>query len=79
MSILRVKTSIINEINTTANDVASCEGWPIGLAGAGRTERVTIIAVVPVGVFIPTWEQKQINGNGWQEIGNNFFLTLRSF
>lgn len=53
VSIFRVKARIINEIDTASDHVARGEGGSVWLSGAGRTERVAVVAVITVRLFVP--------------------------
>lgn len=53
MPVLGVETSVVNEVHTTANNVASGEGRTIRLSGAGRTERMTVVSMITIGLLIP--------------------------
>jgi len=56
MAILGIETRPVNQVKSTANDVTSCESWPVGLASARTAETVPIIAVIAVGMFVPAWQ-----------------------
>lgn len=52
--VLRVEAGVVDEVHAAADDVARGEGGPVRLPGARRAERVAVVAVVAVRVFVPT-------------------------
>lgn len=54
MAILCVETSVVDEVNAAANHVACSERGAVGLPRAGGAERVAVISVVTIRVFVPT-------------------------
>lgn len=53
MSVLSVEARVVYEVDAAADNVARGEGGPVGLPRAGRAERVSIVAMVTVRVFVP--------------------------
>lgn len=54
MSVLGVEASVVYEVDAAADDVASGERRAVRLSGARGAERVTVVSVITVRVFIPT-------------------------
>lgn len=59
VSIFSVEACVVYKVDATSDDVTSSEGGSVGLAGAGGTKRVTVVAVVTVRVFVPAWNRSQ--------------------
>lgn len=57
MSILCVEARVVDEVDAAADDVTGREGGSVRLASARRAERVPVIAVVAVRVFVPAWNR----------------------
>lgn len=55
MSVLCVEAGVVDEVDAAANHIASREGGPVRLPGAGRAEGVAVVSVVTIRVLIPTW------------------------
>ena len=53
MPILRVEAGVVDEVDTTTDDIISGEGGSVGLPRARGAERVAIIPVITVRVLIP--------------------------
>lgn len=66
MSVLRVEGSVFNKIHATADHIACGERGPVRLARSGWTKAVPIVAMVTVGVFVPTWQPVHVNAMGGQ-------------
>ena len=78
-SIFGIKTRPINEIETTTNDISISKGGTISLTCARTTETVTIVSMVSVALFVPTWQPvkniwKNVDKNIWQNF-DLFMLT----
>ena len=61
MTILCVEAGPIYEVDTTANDIPSSEGWSICLPSPRATEAVSIIPMVAIRVLIPPWESVHVD------------------
>lgn len=48
VSVLGIEACVVDEVHAAADDVSRGEGGPVRLPGAGRAERVPVVAVVPV-------------------------------
>lgn len=59
MAILGVEAGAVDEVDTAANHVSCGECGTIGLASPGGTEGMPIIAMVTIGMFIPTCEGRE--------------------
>lgn len=55
VSVLGVEAGVVDEVDATADDVARGEGGAVRLARARRAERVPVVSVVAVRVFVPAW------------------------
>ena len=55
MPVLGVEAGSVDEVDAAADDVVGREGGPVWLARPTGAERVTVISMVTVAVFIPTW------------------------
>lgn len=53
VSVFRVETGVVHQIDTTADDVARGERWPVRLASPRTAKRVAIVAVVAIGLLVP--------------------------
>jgi len=62
--ILRVETSVVDEVDTTTDDIIGGEGGPVGLPRARGAERVAIISVVTVRVLIPAGQAVHVDTLG---------------
>jgi len=56
VTVFCVKTSVVNKINSATYDVSGCESGSVLLPSAGWTKRMTVVAVVTVRVFVPSWK-----------------------
>ena len=65
-SIFGIKTRSIDKVEATTNDISSSEGWTIGLTSARTTEAVSIISVISVTLFVPTWQSVHVHTLGRQ-------------
>ena len=54
MPVLGVEAGSVDEVDAAADDVVGREGGPVRLPGARAAEAVPVVAVVAVGVFVPT-------------------------
>ena len=54
MSVLGVEAGSVDEVDAAADDVVCREGGPVRLPGPRAAEAVPVVAVVAVGVFVPT-------------------------
>lgn len=54
MAILGVEAGAVDEVDAAANYVSCGESGTIGLASPGGAEGMPIIAMVTIGMFIPT-------------------------
>lgn len=66
VAVLRVEGSVIDEIHTTADYIARGKRWPIRLPCSRRAKTVTVVAVVPVRVFVPAWQPVHVYTMGGQ-------------
>ena len=55
MPVLGVEAGSVDEVDAAADDVVGREGGPVWLPGAGAAETMPVVAVVAIGVFVPTW------------------------
>lgn len=53
VSVLRVETSVVHQIDATTDYVARSEGRSIWFTRTGTAERVAVIAVISVGLLVP--------------------------
>ena len=83
-SIFGIKTRPIDKVEATTNDISSSEGWTIGLTSARTTEAVSVISVISVTLFVPTWQSVHVHTLGRQTnthvaitaFGNDFNLII---
>lgn len=61
VSVLGVKSGVINEVDSATNNVTGGKRRPIWLARARGAETVSVVAVVSVGVFVPARESVDVN------------------
>ena len=54
VTVASIEASVLQEIHTTTDDITGGEGRSVGNARPGRTERMSIITMIPIGAFIPT-------------------------
>lgn len=52
--VLGVEAGSVDEVDPAADDVVGREGGPVRLPGPGAAEAVPVVAVVAVGVLVPT-------------------------
>ena len=64
VAVFCVETSVVYKIDTAANDIAGGERRPVGLPSPGRTERVSVISVIPVRLSVPAWQPVQVDALG---------------
>lgn len=56
VSILGVEAGVVHQVDAATDHIAGRERRPVRLSGARRAERVAVVAVVAVRVFVPTWK-----------------------
>jgi hypothetical protein len=56
VAIFRVKTRVIYEIDAASDDVSRRKGGSVRLTGARRTERMAVVAVITIRLFVPTYK-----------------------
>jgi hypothetical protein len=54
VAILCVETGVVDEVDAAANHVTCRERGAVGLPRAGGAERVAVVSVVTIRVFVPT-------------------------
>ena len=54
MAILGVEARAVNEVDPAADDVIGSEGGTVRLPGTRAAEAMSVVAVVAVGVLVPT-------------------------
>jgi hypothetical protein len=66
VAIFRVKTRVIYEIDAASDDVSRRKGGSVRLTGARRTERMAVVAVITIRLFVPTWQSVHVDALGGQ-------------
>lgn len=58
VSILGVEAGVIDEVDTTTYDIARSKRWAVRLSRSRGTEWMSIVSVVTIWMFIPTYRTK---------------------
>ena len=61
MSVLGVKSGVVDEVDSASNDITGGKSRPIWLACTRRTKTVSVVTVVSVRVFVPTRKSVDVN------------------
>lgn len=61
MSILGVKTCVVNEVHAASDDIVGGEGWTVRLPVARGAKRVAIVTVVAIGLLIPALKERNFS------------------
>ena len=58
VAVLGVEARVVDQVDPTTDDVTGGEGRPVRLARGGRVERVPVVAMVTVRVFLPACDEQ---------------------